>query len=177
MNTCFHCLQQHYHLVKQDYRKNLLDFDWQLNRNHQQMISREKDIFQRLLQTRMYQYDQIKNFVDEKFNFHTNTNMMNFQLTDSLEMKQKYMSMMNMHQQFFGLLNEITRLIVDFQTNRDGTCNTERISSADGQNEYNDNAAVVVLPVIQPEAPPTIEVYEDEPPLQTRFVVIFFDRY
>lgn len=167
--------------MKHEYQQDLGNIDMQLNRNYQQVIEQEKDISLRLFQIRSSQYDQMKKFLDEKSDFHISTNMTKFQVTDCLEMKERYALMMDMHQRFCRLLDEITRLVGDFQPNRSGRYNHN--SSVGGRNEYslsNGHAgafAIDALPVVQSETTPMVELHEEGCPLRTRFVRIFFDRY
>ena len=171
LNVCLNCLHHHYGLMKNEYRQNLIDCAMQLHVNRQQTIEQEKDICRRLFQIRSIQYDSMEHYFVEKQAYHAKTDMRAFQLSDCYEIKQKHVLMMDMHQRFDQLLNEISRLISDFQTNRHSSCESGSISSSNISNDNSSAFAIETSSVTKTEAVLPIELDDDElPPTQTTFV-------
>lgn len=148
--------------MKTEYRQNLMDSALQLHTNRQQTIEQEQEICRCLFQIRSIQYDSIEQYLVDKRDYHTKTDMRTFQLSDCVEIKQKYNLMMDMHQRFHQLLNEISRLIMDFQSKTDETSTS------------NDNSSAFEIDVpsvtAKTEAVLPIELDDDEPTIQTKFV-------
>jgi hypothetical protein len=101
--------------MENDYKQYLFNFQTELNINHQQIRDEQYQISKRL--SDIIQYNRFEKFLEDKIDRNGKLMMKNFQPSDYLELKQNFTFLVENHQKFNQLIQQINQLIADFEGN------------------------------------------------------------
>lgn len=99
--------------MKNDYKEYLHNFQTELNINRQQNWDEQYQISKRL--SELIQYDQFTSFLADKIDQDGKLSIKSFQPSDYLELKTNFTQLVENHQKFNQLIQQINHLIADFE--------------------------------------------------------------